>query len=272
MTFTLTARIVTIKIPVEQIRDVIGPCGKIIRSIVERDKAYMGRVERDDGRHVGHRRLHRQARCCACRSRDGGTVGHLTRAVTFAATVAIACAASVGRVDVLAQGAAQGADMSCGTVKTAAFADPEALAREYLTRMNDGQFLSRWEDVDGGEHATYTPWLRSAVLCPARLPPIAYPFVAPAIIVARYSAGPVKRSGDTATVSVSYDEVGFLEKGVFTPRRRTEAIDIALQLTPWGWRIAKPEDTQRVSAPAAGSRIHLSTATQQQLAAAVKGG
>jgi polyribonucleotide nucleotidyltransferase len=33
---TFAPRIITIKIPVEKIRDVIGPGGKVIRSIVER--------------------------------------------------------------------------------------------------------------------------------------------------------------------------------------------------------------------------------------------
>jgi len=38
--------------------------------------------------------------------------------------------------------------------------------------------------------------------------------------------------------------------------------------TPWDWRVVRHDDVQRVSAPAAMSRIHLSIATQQQIAAA----
>ena len=178
--------------------------------------------------------------------------------------VAIACAASAGHATRLQ---VQTTDAECGTIQVQVFSDPQSLVKEYLARMSDGQFLSRWENVGGGEFATYTPWLRSAILCPARLPALDVS-VAPAIIVARYEAGSVRPSGETAMVTVSYDELGRLEGGAFKRELRRESIELQLQRTPWGWRVVRHDDVQRVSAPAAMSRIHLTVATQQQIAAA----
>src|SRR5690606_41893044 len=53
-------RIITIKIPVDKIRDVIGPGGKMIRSIIERTGVKID-VE-DDGRRSEERRVGKEGR------------------------------------------------------------------------------------------------------------------------------------------------------------------------------------------------------------------
>jgi polyribonucleotide nucleotidyltransferase len=66
---TFAPRIVTIKIPVDKIRDVIGPGGKMIRSIIERTGVKID-VE-DSGsreRRVGRRRVPRPRRSLSSRS------------------------------------------------------------------------------------------------------------------------------------------------------------------------------------------------------------
>jgi hypothetical protein len=157
---------------------------------------------------------------------------------------------------------------ACDTVQTYAFPAPADLVRQYLGRMNDGQFLSRWEDVDPSSvFGSYWPWLRGAVLCPAQLPPIG-PGVAPAVVVARYSAGAVELSGESAVVTVTFDELGRLERGAFTAARRQRSMSLPLRRTPWGWRVERHDAEQHVSVAAALRRIHLGSATQEQIRAA----
>ena len=157
---------------------------------------------------------------------------------------------------------------TCDIVRTNQFDDPGALVAEYVRRVEDGQFLSRWEGVGNHPGPQWTAWLRSAVLCPARLAPIRS--VAPAVIIARYSVGEPKRSGDGAVVTILYDELGSLNGGVFREARQRHSVDIIVQRTPWGWRVTDPDSTQWVSVSAAMSGIHLSNETQRLLQDALK--
>jgi len=183
--------------------------------------------------------------CCSAACRSGGTIAP----------------AGVNRPSAM-----YWTDPECRFVRTNQFADPQELVSDYVRRTNDGQFVSRWEGVQGHPGPEWIAWLESVVMCPGRLllQPTP-PQVAPVIIVARYSVGAARVSEDRATVQVQYQELGKLELGRFIAGRGQSHFDMVMRKTPWGWRINDPATPQRISVDAALSGVHLSTATQQQL-------
>ncbi|MNR89313.1 hypothetical protein D3C72_202780 [compost metagenome] len=119
---------------------------------------------------------------------------------------------------------------SCEFRRVKAHPDPQALLREYLRRDFNGEFTSA------------NQWQMGALLCPGH-----EPGWDSATIVASYSIGVAVPGKKVRSFPVTYQILGSTwSDGSIKEEPRRERIVFVLVQTPYGWRIAEPQQNQHL--------------------------
>ncbi|MNK80770.1 hypothetical protein D3C87_1004950 [compost metagenome] len=119
---------------------------------------------------------------------------------------------------------------SCDFQRVKAHPDPKALLREYLRRDFSGEFESA------------SPWKMGALLCPGH-----GPGWDSATIVASYSIGVAPPGKKVLSFPVTYQILGATwSDGSIEEGTRRERVVFVLVQTPYGWRIAEPQQNPHV--------------------------
>jgi hypothetical protein len=156
------------------------------------------------------------------------------------------------------------ASSGCRFVRAHRFTDPEALAREYVQRGTEAQYLYLGDSVVGQPFESWIAWADSAFLCAGQMP--GYRRVPCDLrVITGYTLGRLEWSGATAVVPVIYEAAGELDQTGFHPEPRSETVNVLLRRTFWGWRVDRPDPLQRLNISILAGRLHLSPDTQAQL-------
>jgi hypothetical protein len=130
------------------------------------------------------------------------------------------------------------ADPTCGTSTTDLGLEPRALVSRFLEKSQAGDFLQS------------NAWLRDAAGCPDHEPD-----TDAVAVVASYGVEALTQTPTSATFRIDYDVLGTVLGATplaFRPGRRTVKRTLALEKSPWGWKLQPGllNDGQFVSAAA----------------------
>ncbi|MFL5815567.1 MAG: hypothetical protein ACJ763_18495 [Bdellovibrionia bacterium] len=122
----------------------------------------------------------------------------------------------------------------CDIVKEDLHLSPQKLFEEFIQRDSEGEFLQT------------SPWLNKAVMCPGYMGgPDSFYIISSKATQAL--GGNKFRVSYSVEGSVTSEQIGDQIYSVFKPKKEKVDEDYRIVKTPWGWKLASPWSTARVS-------------------------